>query len=188
MLSSPSGARRDRRSARCRSAVVRRRCVRRPDVPSGPSATTRSTSRCLLYRQTAALAQAGGRPMFAPRADRALGRTGAAGCARTNLRLERGDVDGLRALFTGLGIEGHLRALGQRLEAVGVDAGVVDEEVLTALVRGDEAEALVVVEPLHGSGCHVIPPRLCALRTRRMLVMATSAGAEHPWRRARRST
>src|SRR4051794_6073853 len=30
----------------------------------------------------------------------------------------------------------------------------MDEEVLAALVRGDEAEALVVVEPLDGSGCH----------------------------------
>src|SRR3954452_23315481 len=76
--------------------------------------------------------------------------------------LERGHVDGLGPLVAGLGVIGDLRALGQRLEAAGVDAGVVDEEVLATVVRRDEAEALVVVEPLDGSGCHVIPPRLCA--------------------------
>src|SRR3954469_13985705 len=84
--------------------------------------------------------------------------------------LERGDVDGLGALVAGLGVEGHLRALSHRLEAVGVDAGVVDEEVLAALVRGDEAEALVVVEPLHGSGSHDFLHGLCALRTPRKLL------------------
>src|SRR3954451_14961228 len=84
--------------------------------------------------------------------------------------LERGDVDGLGALVAGLGVVRHLRALGQRFEAVGVDAGVVDEEVLAALVRGNEAEALVVVETLHGSGSHDFPPGLCALRTRRKLL------------------
>src|SRR3954462_13247146 len=84
--------------------------------------------------------------------------------------LQRGDVDGLRALVAGLGVVGHLRALSQRLEAAGVDAGVVDEEVLAALVRGDEAEALVVVEPLHGSGSHDFLHGACALRTRRKLL------------------
>src|SRR3954470_23334980 len=74
-------------------------------------------------------------------------------------RLERGDVDGLRALVARLGVEAHAGALGQRLEARGVDASVVDEEVLARVVRRDEAEALVVVEPLDGSGGHsVIPP------------------------------
>src|SRR3954466_6745539 len=75
-------------------------------------------------------------------------------------RLERGDVDGLGPLVAGLGVVGDLRALGERLEAARVDAGVVDEQGLATLVRRDEAEALVVVEPLNGSGCHVIPPRL----------------------------
>src|SRR3954453_24030769 len=101
-------------------------------------------------------------------------------------RLERGDVDGLRPLVAGLGVIGDLRALGQRLEAVRVDAGVVDEQVLATLVRRDEAQALVAVEPLDGSGCHVIPPRLCALRTRR-LPKATTAGAETLCRRALRA-
>src|SRR3954451_14480857 len=74
-------------------------------------------------------------------------------------RLERRDVDGLGALVPGLGVEADARALGEGLEALGVDAGVVDEEVLARIVRRDEAEALVVVEPLDGSGCHVFPSR-----------------------------
>src|SRR3954447_26061770 len=93
--------------------------------------------------------------------------------------LQRGDVDGLRALVAGLGVVGDLRVLGQRLEAVGVDAGVVDEEVLATVVRRDEAEALVVVEPLDGSGSHDVPPgRLCTANAEEA-VTATTAGAEH---------
>src|SRR3954449_5136897 len=93
--------------------------------------------------------------------------------------LERGDVDGLGALVADLGVVGHLRALSQRLEAVGVDAGVVDEEVLAALVRGHEAEALVVVEPLHGSGSHDFPPRPMCTANAEEAATATTAGAEH---------
>src|SRR3954453_18648491 len=80
--------------------------------------------------------------------------------------LERRDVDGLGALVPGLGVEGDLRSLGQRLEAAAVDPRVMDEEVLAALVGGDEAEALVVVEPLHGSGRHGEPSYVRELRTR----------------------
>jgi hypothetical protein len=68
--------------------------------------------------------------------------------------IERGDVDGLGALVAGLGVVGHSRTLGEGAEAVGVDATVVDEQVLAAFIRSDEAEALVVVEPLDGSLCH----------------------------------
>src|SRR3954451_19723071 len=83
-------------------------------------------------------------------------------------RLERRDVDGLGALVPGLGVEADARALGERLEALGVDAGVVDEQVLAGIVRRDEAEALVVVEPLDGSGGHVwVPPGISVLRSQR---------------------
>src|SRR5215210_3568235 len=105
---------------------------------------------------------------------------------RGGRRLQRGDVDRLRALVAGLGIEGDLRALGQRLEAVGVDAGVVDEEVLATLIGRDEAEALVVVEPLHGSGRHDFSSMARVLRGPGGCgVAATTAGAEHSLRRAR---
>src|ERR1700712_3649977 len=75
------------------------------------------------------------------------------------LGLDRADVDRLRSLVAGLGLVLHTRAFGERAVAVGVDAAVVDEEVLAALIRGDEAEPLFVAEPLHGACSHVIPPR-----------------------------
>src|SRR5215210_616621 len=71
------------------------------------------------------------------------------------LRSEGSDVDGLRALVALLGFVLDARALGERAVAVRLDARVVHEEVLRALVRRDEAEALLVAEPLHGACCHL---------------------------------
>src|SRR5215212_1785487 len=65
------------------------------------------------------------------------------------------DVLRLGALLPLGGLELDLRALGERLEAVACDRAVVDEQVLAALVGGDEPIALRVVEPLDGSGCHI---------------------------------
>src|SRR5688572_20768308 len=68
------------------------------------------------------------------------------------------DVGGLVAL----GALGHreLDALvfGQRLEAVALDLAEMGKQVLAAVVGGDEAVALGLVEPLHGAGLdrHVI--------------------------------
>src|SRR5918992_4733630 len=56
------------------------------------------------------------------------------------------DVDCLRALVAGLLVIRDLAVLLERLEPLAVDAGVVDEEVTVALVRGDEPVALRVVE------------------------------------------
>ena len=67
--------------------------------------------------------------------------------------LELPDVHGRGALVTLLGVERHARALLER--PVGRDPGLVDEQVLARLVRRDEAEALVLVEPFdrsHGHG------------------------------------
>src|SRR6478672_2949801 len=70
-----------------------------------------------------------------------------------------------RALLALLLVVAHFRALGERLEAAALYRRMVDEEILAALVRRDEAESLVVVEPLNGSCCHVIfPPWVCELR------------------------
>src|SRR5213595_1896092 len=69
--------------------------------------------------------------------------------------LEPLDVDCLRALGARLLLIGDLRALGQRAVALGGDRGVVDEEVAAALVRRDEAESLLVAEPLDCSCWHV---------------------------------
>src|SRR4029450_11616152 len=50
-----------------------------------------------------------------------------------------------------------LRALVKALEALAGDRAEVNEDVVAAVGLRDEAVALRVVEPLHGSGCHVFP-------------------------------
>jgi len=78
--------------------------------------------------------------------------------------LESGDVRRRGALGPFLGVETDLRALGERLEAAALDRAVMYEQVLAGIIGRDETEALVVVEPLHGSCCHVSPSGVCALR------------------------
>src|SRR5437764_11922342 len=69
-----------------------------------------------------------------------------------------------RALLALLGVVGHLCALGQRLEAVAGDRGLMDEQVLAAVIGRNEAVALLVAKPFDGSGCHVCLPGGCVLR------------------------
>src|SRR4051794_14798581 len=69
--------------------------------------------------------------------------------------LELDDVRGCRALRALLCVVAHLRALGQRLEAAALDRAVMHEQVLALVIGRDEPEALVVVEPLNGSSCHL---------------------------------
>src|SRR6266576_6034550 len=70
--------------------------------------------------------------------------------------LLRNDVDRLGALLALARLELDLGTLGQRLEAVAGDVRVMHEEILAAVLGGDEAVSLGIVEPLDGSGCHVI--------------------------------
>src|SRR5262249_33805098 len=60
----------------------------------------------------------------------------------------------LRALRSFALLERHPRALDERLVAVAGDVRVMHEQVLRALIRGDEPIPLRIVEPLHGSGSH----------------------------------
>src|SRR3954471_3242519 len=69
--------------------------------------------------------------------------------------LELLDVRGGGALCALLGVVAHLRALGERLEAVPLDRAVMHEQILARVIRRDEAEALLVVEPLHSSCRHL---------------------------------
>src|SRR4051812_19603753 len=73
--------------------------------------------------------------------------------------LKRLDVRRGRALLALRHVEGDLLAFLQRLVAGRLDRAVVREQILAAVVGRDEAEALGVVEPLHGtcSHCHSIP-------------------------------
>src|SRR3954453_23719591 len=93
----------------------------------------------------------------------------------TRLRLEDGDVRGVRALGARLGVVGAPGARGQGLEPRAVDAGVVDEQVLAAVLRRDQAEALLVAEPLHGSGGHCVTSAGHVNCDRGVLPMATPA-------------
>src|SRR4051795_7498405 len=90
--------------------------------------------------------------------------------SRVALRaLQARDVDRLGALVALLLLVGDTRSLGQRAIPVRVDAAVMDEQVAVALVRRDEAEPLVVAEPLDGPGwpCSASPPMFdCAGRGR----------------------
>src|SRR5215216_438407 len=73
-------------------------------------------------------------------------------------RLDGGDVIRLHTLLALGGLVGDLGALIEALEAVAGYTRVVNEEIITALVGGDEAVALLVVEPLNCSLDHVWSP------------------------------
>src|SRR5262245_27997808 len=68
------------------------------------------------------------------------------------------DVLRLGALLALRGVELDALVLIEALVAAIGDGGEVDEDVLAAVVGGDEAEALLAVEPLHGAlgQCHVL--------------------------------
>src|SRR5215218_9937838 len=61
----------------------------------------------------------------------------------------------LRSLGAGADLEGHRLPLLQGLVALHVDCRVVDEDVLSAFIDRDEAEALLSVEPLDGPSRHL---------------------------------
>ncbi len=72
---------------------------------------------------------------------------------------DAGNVLGRGALLALDYVELHLLAFGKRLEAAALDRGVVNEAILLPVRRGDEAEALVIVEPLNCSvGTHTLLP------------------------------
>src|SRR3954451_2637718 len=71
------------------------------------------------------------------------------------VRSDRADVLGFLALPTGSDVELDTLTLVERLVAVALDVREVDEHIV-ALFPGDEAEALLSVEELHGTCSQVI--------------------------------
>src|SRR5690606_1010159 len=71
--------------------------------------------------------------------------------------LHHRDPGSLRALRTLHHFEADALAFLQRAEAIGVDRGIMDEHVVAAVLGRDEAEALGVVEPFHGTESHAQP-------------------------------
>src|SRR5690606_28266097 len=79
------------------------------------------------------------------------------GCgAYISRRLDRADVLSLRTLLALPDLELHALALVEGLETRAADGGVVHEDVRAASVLGDEAEALLAVEPFHAALSHVV--------------------------------
>lgn len=60
----------------------------------------------------------------------------------------------LRAFGTILDIKAHALSLRQGLETVALNGTKMNEDVAFAVILGDEAIALTVVEPLHFACCH----------------------------------
>src|SRR5207342_82535 len=100
-----------------------------------------------------------GRPGSGHRAQAGTGGPGRAASRRpgpARRRSERADFLGLRALLPPPGGVGDPLVLLQAAEAVSLDGRVMDEHVGGSVVRGDEAVALVGVEPLDGAFSHVL--------------------------------
>src|SRR3546814_13845019 len=68
------------------------------------------------------------------------------------------DLDGadrqLAAARIGLGVELHLLALAQAVDAGALQGGGVDEDVLIAVFRLDDAVATLVVVAIYGARAH----------------------------------
>jgi hypothetical protein len=69
-----------------------------------------------------------------------------------SVRLHRLDVSCLLALRARLHFKRNLLVFLQRLEAFRADFREMREQIFTAAVGSDEAEALCVIEPLDGTG------------------------------------
>ena len=61
---------------------------------------------------------------------------------------------GLAGAAVFLGVEGHLLALDEPTHSRALKRGGVDENVLAAIVRLNEAEAFLVVVEFHGARIH----------------------------------
>src|SRR3954469_22370807 len=70
-------------------------------------------------------------------------------------KLNDPDVRGLWALRALAELEIDLRTFGQRPEAIPRDPGEMDERVLASVIGRDEAETLLVAEPLHDTSSHL---------------------------------
>src|SRR5690606_35377158 len=107
-------------------------------------------------------------------------------------RSDRADAVRLRALRALRDLELDTLGVLERAVAVSLDRAVVDEHVgSVAPVLLDEAVALLSVEPLHGSLCHVLSFRdvggrtLCPTASRRNtsshFLARVPTGGRHPW-------
>ena len=92
----------------------------------------------------------------APRGSATTAARNVSGSAVAGERSESADVLGLGALGALGDVELDTRVILEGLEPGAGDRGVVDEDVSASAILCDEAEALVVVEPLDGSLRHFL--------------------------------
>ena len=72
------------------------------------------------------------------------------------LRVTRAGFRGLFAVGTLGDVEGPSRLPLQALETAHRDGGKMYEQVFASIIRRDETETLGIVEPLHGTSCHIV--------------------------------
>jgi hypothetical protein len=70
-----------------------------------------------------------------------------------NRGLDGGDVNGRKTLVGLFEFKLDFVAFAQRLETVGLDLGVMNEDVLSEFLF-NEAKTFVVIEPLNSTGIH----------------------------------
>ena len=176
--------------ARRRARLVRRQPGRVLHRPHGPRRVRRDDP-VLPHPRPPVLTSRGGRS--APSAP-------LVGAGDTTARLPRkGDglltsdssddahSGGLRALVALADLELHTLPLVEAAVAARVDLGVVDEDVSSAPVDRDEAEALLAVEPLDCSLCHELLLAGAGLRTvRSPAVMVAGWGVDDAVSRSHR--
>src|SRR5262245_39006712 len=71
-------------------------------------------------------------------------------------QLDGGYLDRLGPFLPLLDLELNALVLLKRAKAAPLELGIVDEEILPSVVRGDETEALFAVEPFHSSLRHLL--------------------------------
>src|SRR5690606_27937029 len=77
-------------------------------------------------------------------------------CVAAERLLDGGDVRGLRALRALGHFVLHPLAFLEAAKTLRIDRGEMCEHVRTAVLRGNEAKSLGVVEPLHGAVLHIL--------------------------------
>jgi len=66
------------------------------------------------------------------------------------------DVGSLVAFLPGGDIKRNMLTFGQGFESRALDCGKMGEEIIASVFRGDEAEALGIIEPLYSTCCHIL--------------------------------
>ena len=77
---------------------------------------------------------------------------GSSHCRLDSLQIAR---RGLACPSIGYNVENDLLSLIEDTHASAFDRADVHEDILAAIIRLNEAEAFLVIEPLHGSFCHI---------------------------------